>query len=114
MKHKFSLINVKNTNEASLLKSSLYLGELVYDIETGYVYCMSNFGKYSFVVNEEDAPCLGSQCPKRKYCFKYNEAKKFSKEDFIICDLSVDTYETDFGLKTYCNADNRYIHFRWN
>jgi hypothetical protein len=108
------LTNVINTDEAITLKTSLTLGELVHDEKTGYCYYKTDFGKYSFADNGEYAPCLGSQCPKRDLCFKYNEAKKFSEEDFLIRDLSIDKFETDSGWEVYCSAHNRYRHFRWN
>ena len=89
------------------------LGELVNDLSTGYIYCKGDT-KFSFVVSEEDIPCLGSKCPKRDLCFKYNEAKKFSEDKFIIRDLSTESYQTDMGWEIYCNHKNRYRHFRWN
>ena len=105
---------VSNINEAISLKDTLGDGRLVYDIESGFCLCKNNItNKYGVVTNEEDAPCLGSQCPKREVCYKYNIAKKFSEEYFLIRDLSTDIYMTDTGWETYCCASNRYRHFRW-
>lgn len=113
---KIAMNTVANTNQANNIKELLSQGEIVHDLDTGYCYCKSDYitNKYSIITNEEDAPCLGSECPKRDECFKYNESKKFSEENFIMRDLSIEKYKTDFGWETYCCASNRYRHFRWN
>ena len=113
--YSIAMNRVSNTNQATNIKELLNDGEFVYDIESGFCLCKNNStNKYGIVTNEEDAPCLGSVCPKRDMCYKYNIAKKFSEEDFIIRDLSTDIYQTDTGWETYCCASNRYRHFRWN
>ena len=113
--HKVAMNTVLNTNEAISLKDALDNGEFVYDIESGFCLCKNSItNKYGVVTNEEDAPCLGSVCPKRNMCYKYNIAKKFSEEDFLIRDLSTSTYQTDTGWETHCCASNRYRCFRWN
>ena len=112
--HAVIINNVSNINQALSIKDVLDNGDLVYDMDSGFCLCKNSItNKYGIVTNEEDAPCLGSKCPKRDVCYKYNIAKKFSENDFLIRDLSVDTYQTDFGLETYCCSSNRYRHFRW-
>ena len=112
---KIAMNTVLNTNKAINIKDLLNDGDLVYDMESGFCLCKNSItNKFGVVTNEEDAPCLGSECPKRDNCYKYNLAKKFSEDEFLIRDLSTSGYQTDTGWEIYCNYSNRYRCFRWN
>lgn len=119
MSQAFAMNVAATTQESINLAEHLKEGEVVYDRETKLHYCMSRIGKFSLVIEEELAPCLGSACPKRKYCYKYFLAQKFPEDNFIIRDLSTevesvyDEYENYRGRHICCSKENRYRCFRW-
>lgn len=119
MRTALNMSSVANTEEAIELKTRLEPGHLVYDRSTKMCYCMSNISKLSIVIEEELTPCIGSECPKKNFCYKYYLAKKFPEEHFILRDLSVSTetvydeFDNNLGTHVCCNKDNRYKCFRW-
>jgi len=113
MSVKYSMKVCANINQAIDVKDLCMPGEIVYDIDKGFSYVKFK-DKFDIVTSEEDAPCLGSNCPKRDMCFKYNLSKQFSIEDFIIHDLSVETKTIDDIEQIYCCKSNKYRCFRWN
>lgn len=119
-RHAFVMKTTAATGEAINLIDLLQEGELVYDRETKMCYCMSHVGKLSIIIEEELAPCLASQCPKRKDCYKYYLAQKFPEDKFIVRDLSTevetvyDEYDNNLGKHICCSKENRYKCFRWN
>lgn len=116
-----NMTSVANIEEAIELKTQLKLklGHLIYDRGNKMCYYMNNISKLTIVTEEEQIPCIGSACPKNKYCYKYCLAKKFPAEHFILRDLSVDTetvydeFENNCGKHICCNKENRYKYFRW-
>ena len=112
-------VRTLTTKDATDVMEQFRIGDLVFDLETGLYYCKKE-NRFSILVDEELSPCLGSQCDKSKYCFKYNLAQKFSVDNFIIRDLSVETervyddFENYRGTYTCCSKDNRYRYFRWD
>ena len=115
----FAMRSATTIKDSIDLAERLKEGELVYDRETKMCYCMSHIGKFSIVIEEELAPCLGSVCPKRKHCYKYFLAQKFDENKFILRDLSTevesvyDEYENFCGRHICCSKENRYKRFRW-
>lgn len=120
MRAAVNMSSVATTEEAIKIMSQLMPGHLVYDRETKMCYCMSNISKLNIVIEEELAPCLGSECPKRNCCYKYCLVKRFPEEYFILRDLSVETEtvydedENNCGKHICCSKENRYKCFRWD
>lgn len=114
-----NMASVAGIEEAIELKTQLEPGQVIYDRSNKMCYCMSNISKLSIIFEEEFAPCIGSECPKKGFCFKYHLAKKFPEEHFILRDLSTeietvyDEDENNCGKHICCNKENRYKYFRW-
>lgn len=114
-----NMASVAGIEEAIELKARLEPGHLIYDRSNKMCYCMSNISKLSIVVEEELTPCIGSECPKKNFCYKYYLAKKFPEEHFILRDLSVSTetvydeFDNNLGTHICCSKDSRYKCFRW-
>jgi hypothetical protein len=66
------------------------------------------------------APCLGTKCNRAKYCFKYELSKKFTPDNFILRDLSIETeiaydeYDNNLGTCICCSKENRHKYFVWD
>lgn len=116
---KFAVSQFSTTKEAIDLMDQLQLGEVAFDLETGFYYC-KHYNKLGIIIEERLAPCLGSKCDKAKYCFKYNLARKFSTDKFVIRDFSAevetayDELENYLGTYTCCSKDNRHKYFVWD
>lgn len=114
------VIKIGVTQDALNMMNQLHHGDLIFDTATGFYYCKSNIDKYSIVVEREFEPCLGSNCDKRKYCYKYNLSQKFDKNKFILSDLSdtteqpLDEYGNMLHEQICCSRENKYRYFRWD
>jgi hypothetical protein len=114
------VIKVGVTQDALNMMNQLHHGDLIFDTATGFYYCKSNMDKYSIVVDEKLAPCLGTKCDKAQYCLKYKWFWNFSPDNFIMRDLSVETeiaydeYDNNLGTCTCCSKENRHKYFVWD
>lgn len=117
--NKLTISRFSNTKEVEDVRDQLQLGEIVFDLATGLHYCKHE-NKLGIMIEERFSPCLGSQCDKAKYCFKYNLAKKFSPDKFIMRDFSVETEMVYDELENYrgtyicCGKDTKHKYFVWN
>ena len=114
------VIKVGTTQDALAMMSQLHHGDLIFDVATGFYYCKANIAKYSIVIDEKLAPCLGTKCDKKKYCLKYELSKRFTPDNFILRDLSIETeiaydgYENNLGTCICCSKENRHKYFVWD
>ena len=114
------VIKVGTTQDALNMLNQLQHGDLVFDVQTGLYYCKANIAKYNIVIDETLTPCLGTKCNKAKYCFKYDLSKKFTPDNFILRDLSIETeiaydeYENNLGTCICCSEKNRHRYFVWD